>query len=214
LLDKIGTRRETAQKLAKGYEEQLEAAKTEHARLEGAKGVLRTNAQECVSAVRSYWKKDWDEEKITKEAADTAFKVIEQISGALRSLAQKCEVDQLVKQGLVEGLEKSIKSCEKLFEEEGTKAKNFLDAVEKGDIEIDKETGEPVHTKPAERGEDGRPPLHVVGVRPEPGIAARRKAEEKAAAETEAKNDESKPDSKGKKPKGKKRLTGADQKGT
>jgi hypothetical protein len=83
--------------------------------------------------------------------------------------------------------------------------------------EIDKETGEPVHAT-SERGEDGRPPLHVVGVRPAPGIAQMRKAEvAEAAGPKEVKEPavvQDKEQDDGKKPKSKKRLTEANAKGT
>jgi len=143
------------------------SARAEFHRLEGAKGALANNVIAGLVSVKAVWKKNLEDDQITKEEADLAMRVVSQCEGVIRNLVEKASADILVHQGKLQGLELGVQECERLFNEEGAKAQALLKALEDGNAEIEGE---------AQPGE--RPNLRVIGTRPGPGIAQQRKAQE------------------------------------
>jgi len=165
-IEKAEIKRLTAQTLGKKMDQKVEAAKAEFHRFEGAKGAMSNNVIAGLVSVKAVWKKNLEDEQVTKEEADLAMRVVSQCEGVVRNLIEKAAADLLVHQGKLQGLELGVQECERLFNEEGAKAQALLKALEEGNAEIE-----------GEAPEGDRPNLRVVGTRPGPSVAQQRKAE-------------------------------------
>jgi len=171
----------TAQELGLSIDKQKEAAQAEIYRLEGAKGALLQGSNH-LDSVMSWWKKElesedsktkYQSEENAQMVVQAAIKAVEQCKGSLISFSDKAEIEKFIKIGEVKAFDRILDLVEKMYESEKVKAA----AIEKA-----LDTGALPGVVPAEM--EGRPPLRVVGSRPENRLADR-KAAARAASESD-----------------------------
>jgi hypothetical protein len=175
IIDKAELKRAVIQEIGKELDKKREAAEQEVLRFDGSRSALNQVASK-ITEHASYWQKDFDDNKCTKEELDAALKAIDQCAGIARNLSDSAITSKLIKQGELAAFDKSSGVCEKLFEAEGQRAQAFLAAMERGEI-----TSDGIPTDKAVAGEGGRPPLRMVGQHPGSNVAQMRKQQEAGA---------------------------------
>jgi len=128
-LEKAELKQAFARSMGDQFDARVKLLEAEVYRLEGASGAL-FQAVDKLENLKTYWRKDAEEDKITHDVLTAAIKTIDQCEGALRNLAETAKVHKYIKQGEVGSMRYSVETCRKVITEEAAKAQALLASLE------------------------------------------------------------------------------------